>query len=893
MSAGTSTQAKEIRRLDYRPPDFWIERVELTFQLERERTRVRSRLTGRRNEAVNPGRRPLVLHGEGLELHALRLNKSDLVIGEFEVTDGGLIVPEVPDRFELETEVEIQPRANTRLSGLYLSNNVFCTQCEAEGFRRITYFLDRPDVMARYAVRVEAERARCPVLLSNGNRVESGALPGGRHFVRYEDPFKKPSYLFALVAGDLACHRGRFRTRSGRDVELEIWVEPQNIEKCEHALRSLQKAMKWDEDVFGLEYDLDVYQIVAVSDFNMGAMENKGLNVFNSRYVLADVESATDDDYQAIEAVIAHEYFHNWTGNRVTCRDWFQLTLKEGLTVFRDQQFSADMGSRAVKRIDDVRKLRALQFAEDAGPMAHPIRPESYVSMDNFYTATVYEKGAEVVRLYHTLLGQDGFRRGMDRYFERHDGSAVTCDDFRAAMADANGADLAQFERWYSQAGTPVLEVRGEHDPSGRLYDLTLRQVLPGPRSASTGARAAEPQPLHVPVRVGLLGPDGRELPLRLQGEYKDRTATTRLLELKEHERTFRFVDVPVKPVVSLLRGFSAPVKVRWERPRNELAFLMAHDTDAFVRWDAGQELAKGVLLDLVGAHARGQEMRLDAALSDAFGKLLADERLDGSFRALALGLPDELTLAQELDVIDPEAVHAARRFAVRELARVHRERLLDTYHQQAERAGTAIDKDSIDARRLKNRALACLATLEDPETVALTWQQFERARNMTDSEAALAALTWVDCRERELALDAFYRRWKHDPLVLDKWFRLQAVAPQQATLERVMALAAHPDFTLRNPNRVRALLGAFTQANPARFHARDGRGYAFLAERVLVLDELNPQLAARLLSAFNQWKRFEPARRAAMQAELERIAAHPALSRDTGEIVTRALGRA
>jgi aminopeptidase N len=887
MAPGTSTQRstqpKEIRRVDYRPPDFWIERVELTFQLDRDRTRVRARLSGRRNEAVNPGRRPLVLAGDELELHALRLNGSDLVIGEFEVGDDALIVPEVPDRFELETEVEIQPRANTRLSGLYLSNNVFCTQCEAEGFRRITYFLDRPDVMARYAVRIEAERARCPVLLSNGNRVESGALPNGRHFVRYEDPFRKPSYLFALVAGDLACHRGKFRTRSGREVELELWVEPQNSDKCEHALRSLQRAMKWDEDVFGLEYDLDVYQIVAVNDFNMGAMENKGLNVFNSRYVLADVESATDDDYQAIEGVIGHEYFHNWTGNRVTCRDWFQLTLKEGLTVFRDQQFSADMGSAAVKRIDDVRKLRMVQFAEDAGPMAHPIRPESYVSMDNFYTATVYEKGAEVVRLYHALLGEAGFRRGMDLYFQRHDGTAVTCDDFRAAMADANGADLAQFERWYSRAGTPVLEARGEYDPSGRVYDLTLRQSQAG----------GESQPLHVPVRVGLIGPDGRDLPLRLQGEYKDRAATTRLVELRERERTFRFVDVPVRPVASLLRGFSAPVKLRCARTRAELAFLMAHDSDAFNRWDAGQELAKGVLLELVDVHARGGELRLDPALIEAFGKVLADEALDGSFRALALLLPDELVLGQELDVIDPDAIHAVRRFAVRELARAHRGPLLATYRALAARTGTAIDRASIDARRLQNRALAYLASLEEPETIALAWQQFERARSMTGSEAALAALVGVDCRERELALDAFYRRWKHAPLVLDKWFRLQALAPQPATLERVMALAAHPDFTLRNPNRVRSLLGAFSQANQVRFHGRDGRAYAFLAERVLAIDELNPQLAARLVSAFSQWRRFEPVRRAAQQAELERIAAHPRLSRDTGEIVSRALGRA
>ncbi|MEQ1894298.1 MAG: aminopeptidase N [Planctomycetota bacterium] len=882
MTPGTSSPAQAIQRLDYRPPDHWIERVELTFVLGREHTRVKARLTGRRNEAVNSGRAPLVLSGEGLALHALRLNKSDLVVGEFEVTDEALLVPEVPERFELETEVELDPRANTRLSGLYLTNGIFCTQCEAHGFRRITYFPDRPDVMARYSVRIEAERERCPVLLSNGNRVESGALPDGRHFVRYEDPFKKPSYLFALVAGDLVCQRGEFTTRSGRRVELEIWVESQNLAKCGHALRSLQRAMRWDEERFGREYDLDVYQIVAVNDFNMGAMENKGLNVFNSKYVLAELESATDDDYQAIEGVIAHEYFHNWTGNRVTCRDWFQLTLKEGLTVYRDQEFSADMGSRAVKRIDEVRKLRSAQFAEDAGPMSHPIRPESYVSMDNFYTATVYEKGAEVVRLYATLLGVDGFRKGMDLYFERHDGEAVTCDDFRAAMADANGVDLAQFERWYAQSGTPVLEARGGYDESGRLYDLTLRQLAP---------RAGEDAPpLHLPIRVGLLGPDGRELPLRLSGEYKDKLATTRLLELKEREKTFRFVDVPVRPVPSLLRDFSAPVKLRMARTQDELAFLMAHDTDPFQRWDAGQELAKSVLLALAARHGRGEALVVPPGVLEAFGRVLADEALDGSFRALALTLPDELTLAQELEVVDPEALHAARRFVVRELARAHRERWLALYRTLAETTKNDIEAESIDRRRLKNRALLYLASLEEPATIALASQQFERARNMTDAEAALAALSGIDCRERELALDAFYRRWKHDPLVLDKWFRLQAVAPQPATLERVIALAQHPDFTLKNPNRARSLLGAFALANPARFHARDGRAYTFVATKVLEIDALNPQLAARLVSAFNAWKRHDAGRRDAMRAELERIQAHLGLSKDTGEIVARAL---
>jgi aminopeptidase N len=879
MAQSLRTQPAVVRRADYRPPDFWIERVELVFQLEAERTRVRARLAGRRNEAVNPGRRPLVLHGEELELHALRLNGSDLVIGEFEVDEHGLSVPEVPDRFELETEVEIQPRANTRLSGLYLSNGVFCTQCEAEGFRRITYFLDRPDVMARYSVRIEAERARYPVLLSNGNRVESGALPGGRHFVRYEDPFKKPSYLFALVAGDLACRRGRFRTRSGRDVELELYVEPRNAEKCAHALHSLQRAMKWDEDVFGLEYDLDVYQIVAVDDFNMGAMENKGLNVFNSKYVLADVETATDDDYQAIEGVIAHEYFHNWTGNRVTCRDWFQLTLKEGLTVFRDQQFSADVGSAAVERIENVRRLRVTQFAEDAGPMAHPIRPESYVSMDNFYTATVYEKGAEVVRLYHTLLGQAGFRRGLELYFARHDGQAVTCDDFRAAMADANGADLARLERWYAQAGTPVLEAHGGWDSGGRLYDLTLRQSPPG-----NGA------PLPIPVRVGLIGPDGRDLPLRLQGELKEHAASTRLLLLEERERTYRFVDVPVRPVASLLRGFSAPVKLRCPRTREELAFLMANDSDAFNRWDAGQELARGLLVELTQAAREGRALVVPPEVLAAFGRVLSDERLDGSFRALALTLPDELVIAQELEDVDPEAIHAARRAFVRELARAHRSTWLATYRAQATLAASAADAAAIDARRLKNRALATLSSLEEPDTIALAHQQFERARNMTDAEAALAALVGVEARERELALDAFYRRWKHEPLVLDKWFRLQAQSPEKSAFERVLALSAHPDFTLRNPNRVRALLGAFAHGNPARFHARDGRPYAFFAGKVLELDALNPQLAARLVTAFSPWRRYEPVRRAAMQAELERVRGAPSLSKDTGEIVARAL---
>ena len=885
----TSTQAAAVHRADYRPPDHWVERIDLAFFLERGSTRVRSRLVGRRNEAVNAGRRPLVLQGEELELHHLKLNGSDLVIGEFEVSEHGLTVPEVPDRFELETEVEIHPQANTRLSGLYVSNGTFCTQCEAEGFRRITYALDRPDVMARYSVRIEADRARCPVLLSNGNRVESGLLPNNRHFVRWQDPFPKPSYLFALVAGDLVCHRGRFRTRSGRQVELELWVEPRNASKCAHALESLQRAMRWDEQVFGLEYDLDVYQIVAVDDFNMGAMENKGLNVFNSKYVLADVQTATDDDYQAIEGVIGHEYFHNWTGNRVTCRDWFQLTLKEGLTVFRDQQFSADMGSSAVKRIEDVRKLRTAQFAEDAGPLRHSIRPESYVSMDNFYTATVYEKGAEVVRMFHTLLGAEGFRRGMDLYFRRHDGQAVTCDDFRAAMADANDADLAQFERWYRQAGTPVIDARGTYDARARTYDLVLRQTVP------EGG-----EPLHVPVRLGLLGRDGRDLALRIEGEPVDKrgsaAATTRLFELRTGEHTLRFVDVPEPPVPSLLRGFSAPVKLRVERGREELAFLMAHDSDPFNRWDAGQELARQVLISLARDAGAGRELTLDSSFVAAFARILEDESLDGSFRALALTLPDELVIGQELEPLDPDAVHAARHFVVRELARGLRSSWLRVHRglaAAARESADSLEREAMNRRRLCNRALFYLVSLEEPEALALAREQFREARNMTDAEAALACLSWVEGRERDEAFAEFHRRWQADPLVLDKWFRLQAVSPLSSTFERVVELTRHPDFTLRNPNRVRSLLGAFAHANQVRFHARDGRPYAFFADQVLAIDAQNPQLAARMVSAFNQWRRFDEPRRAGQLAQLERIAARPELSRDTGEIVARALGRA
>jgi len=886
MSTQTTQPATQpVYRKDYAPSPYTIDAVGLTFDLREEHTEVRARLAVRR-QAGDAGT-PLVLHGDpDLDLRAVALDGADLPAGAYTVSPEALTIPDVPEAFTLETTVRLDPAANTALMGLYQSSGNYCTQCEAMGFRRITYFLDRPDVMARYTTRIEADRERCPVLLSNGNRTGSGELEGGRHWVAWEDPFPKPSYLFALVAGDLRCHAGTFKTRSGREVRLEVWVEPQNADRCAHALRSLQDAMRWDEQTFGLEYDLDIYMVVAVGDFNMGAMENKGLNIFNSKYVLAKPETATDRDYEAIQGVIGHEYFHNWTGNRVTCRDWFQLTLKEGLTVFRDQQFTADMTSAAVKRIDDVRSLRLRQFAEDAGPMAHPIRPESYVSMDNFYTATVYQKGAEIVRIYHTLLGAAGFRKGLDLYFERHDGQAVSCDDFRAAMADANGVDLERLGRWYAQAGTPRVEAVAEHEPQSGTWTLTLRQSYPD------AGEGDDRQPVPIPVAVGLLGPDGADLPLQLAGEPAP-GGTTRVLELEDAEQTFVFTGVRERPVASLLRGFSAPVKLAFERSRSELAFLMAHDSDAFNRWDAGQTLATQVLLELAEAAAAGRELTLADEVVAAFGMVLADPDLDGSLKAQALTLPAEQQLAQEVDVVDPDALFTARQLVRRELAGRLRGELLATYEAASTGEPYKADKASIDRRRLKNAALGYLAALEEPELDALVSGQLEGADNMTDAQAALYVLCRRDTPARTAGLEAFYAEWQDDPLVLDKWFTAQALSSDPGTLERVKALTEHPDFTRSNPNRVRALVGAFAALNQVRFHAADGSGYAFVADEVIAIDALNPQVGARLARSFNQWRRFDDARQALQKAQLERIAASPTLSKDTGEIVARALGQA
>jgi len=884
----TSEKPQAVHRKDYREPDYWIDAVDLDFELGEDETLVRARLQLRRNEGLSGDPPALELVGEELDCRGVWLDGEELPASRYHASPDGLRVERVPARFELETLVALRPQDNTSLSGLYRTSGNFCTQCEAMGFRRITYFLDRPDVMARYSTTITGDAERYPVMLSNGNRVEEETLDDGRHRVRWEDPFLKPSYLFALVAGDLRCHAGGFVTQGGREVALEIWVEPQNVDRCEHALRSLQNAMRWDEEVFGLEYDLDIYMIVAVNDFNMGAMENKGLNVFNSKYVLAQPETTTDEDYEGIEGVIGHEYFHNWTGNRVTCRDWFQLTLKEGLTVYRDQLFSADMTSPAVKRIDEVKVLRMAQFAEDAGPMAHPIRPESYISMDNFYTSTVYNKGAEVIRMYEALLGKQGFRRGMDLYFERHDGAAVTCDDFRAAMADANEFDLGQFGRWYTQAGTPLVEGEGAWDPEAGAYSLTLRQGYPDTDYQIDGA--AERDALHLPVRLGLLGAGGVELPLQIEGEPAAGSSRTRVVELKEKEQVFRFLGLSERPIPSLFRDFSAPVRLKMDRSNEDLAFLMSWDTDAFNRWDAGQELATRLLLELAAKAADGETLALDTVFSEAFGRVLVDDQLDGSLKALALTLPGEKVVGQEMDVIDPDALHGAREFMRAGLARSHREALLATYRDCSTGEPYRNDKPSIDRRRLRNCTLAYLASLGDPELDALVWEQFESADNMTESQASLSLLVDQPGEPRERALERFYERWRDDPLVLDKWFSVQALSRRPDAIEQVLALAEHSDFSLKNPNRVRSLVGVFCSGNHVHFHRADGAGYRFLAEMVIGLDPMNPQVAARMVSLFNQWRRFDPDRQGLMRAELARIQSQPSLSKDVIEIVGRAL---
>lgn len=879
-----SSEPPTIFRKDYQPPSYWVESLRLEFDLHDTATLVHAAIEFFANEDSTS--RTLTLDGEELSLKKICIDGRELSSDEYTLADDELTLKDLPTKFRLETWVEINPEENSELSGLYRSSGNFCTQCEAMGFRRITYFLDRPDVMTKFHVTLRANKEQYPVLLSNGNRIASRDLTDGRHEVSWEDPFPKPSYLFALVGGNLKCHSGSFTTMSGRDVQLEIWVEPQDIDKCEHALNSLKKSMRWDEEVFGLEYDLDIYMIVAVSDFNMGAMENKGLNIFNTKYVLARPETATDTDYEMIEAVIAHEYFHNWTGNRVTCRDWFQLTLKEGLTVFRDQQFTADMTSSAVKRIDDVVTLRSRQFPEDAGPMAHPIRPESYISMDNFYTATVYDKGAEIIRMYHTLLGPDGFRKGMDLYFERHDGDAVTCDDFRAAMANANDFDLEQFGNWYSQAGTPELTAKGEWDAEASEYRLHLQQGYPNHEFDVPGTQNRKP--LHLPIKVGLLARDGEPITTTVGEEIE--TKAEHLLELKDAQTTFTFSKVSEEPVPSILRGFSAPVKLSFKRSRADLAFLMTHDPDSFSRWDASQALATSLLVESIEAKIAGRPIHIDPFFIEAFGNLLVDTEIDGSFKSLLMTLPSEAVLAQEMETVDPDAISETRQHMRSQLAGTFRTQLLDLYKSNRRDERYRNDVQSNQRRRLKNTALTYLAAAQDAEVTRILIHQFRSANNMTDQYAAFSLLADSDVPERNEAISAFYEKWKSDPLVIDKWFIAQATSLRSTTVEDVVALSHHEAFSLSNPNRVRSLVSAFGMSNQRHFHRADGLGYEFVADKILELEKLNPQIAARLVTPFNQWKRYDSERQELMTNQLARIQSHPGLSKDVREIVDRAL---
>ena len=879
-AARKSAPPVTVRLADYRPPAFRLDGVELEFDLEEPVTRVRARL--RLCRATGDADAPLRLDGDGVELVSLTIEGAKPSDDAMALDEKGLVVSGVPDRFVAEIETLIRPGENTQLSGLYTSGGSFCTQCEAEGFRRITFFPDRPDVMTTYRVTIRANRETCPVLLSNGNLVSRRDLDDGRAEAVWEDPYPKPSYLFALVAGDLALVEDTFTTRSGRDVRLCIYVEHGNEGRCGYAMDVLKRSMRWDEERFGLEYDLDLFNIVAVSDFNMGAMENKSLNVFNARYVLADPEIATDQDYAGIETVVSHEYFHNWTGNRVTCRDWFQLSLKEGLTVFRDQEFSADQRSRPVKRIGDVRGLRAAQFPEDAGPLAHPVRPDQYIQINNFYTATVYQKGAEVIRMMHTLLGENGFRRGMDLYFARHDGQAVTCEDFAAAMADATGADLDQFRLWYSQAGTPELQVTGEYDAAARTYALTVRQTVP----ATPGQ--PDKKPMHIPLAIGLLARDGSALPLAMGG---DRDAPeTRVLDVRAESQTFVFAGIAAEPVPSLNRGFSAPIRLTAPLADADRALLFAHDPDPFARWEAGQAYGTRVLLDMIAALQAGREPRPDAALAGAIGAVLGDERLEPAYKAQAILLPGEAYLADQMDVVDVDAIHAARERMRRAVAAALRDELEATYYGMRANAPYSPDAEQAGRRLLKNAALSYLSALDEDRARGMVRGQFHDSDNMTDIMGALGLLNDMEDAGRDEALAKFYGRYADNPLVVEKWLSLQAMSRLPGTLEVVRGLLGHKAFSIRNPNKVRSLIGAFAVGNALRFHAADGGGYEFIVDRVIELDKINPHVAARLLPPLGRWRRYDAGRQALMQAALQRVLDTPGLSTDCFEIASKSL---
>ncbi|EIK4761873.1 aminopeptidase N [Vibrio parahaemolyticus] len=865
------SQAPQAKyRKDYQAPSHTITDIDLTFDLYDNDTIVTAL-----SKVVQKGESTtLELDGEGLELRSVKVNGEDWA--HHEVKEASLVLSDLPAEFELEIITKIDPEANTALEGLYKSGGAFCTQCEAEGFRRITYYLDRPDVLAKYTTKVIADEATYPYLLSNGNRIAQGEAENGRHWVQWQDPHPKPAYLFALVAGDFDVLRDKYTTMSGRNVDLEIFVDKGNLDRAGHAMTSLINSMKWDEERFGLEYDLDIYMIVAVDFFNMGAMENKGLNIFNSKFVLANDQTATDRDYLGIEAVIGHEYFHNWTGNRVTCRDWFQLSLKEGLTVFRDQEFSSDLGSRAVNRIDNVRIIRGPQFAEDASPMSHPIRPDKVIEMNNFYTLTVYEKGSEVIRMYHTLLGEEGFQKGMKLYFERHDGTAATCEDFVSAMEDATGVDLKQFRLWYSQSGTPTLRVNSEYNAEAKTYALTVEQFTEATQDQ------AEKQALHIPFDIELYDSKGQVIPLIINGE-----SVHNVLDIKQDKQTFVFENVADQPVPSLLREFSAPVKLEYDYSDAELIFLMKHATNDFARWDASQMLLAKYIRQNVTNVQTGSEVQLSEDLIDAFRGVLLDENLEPAFIAQVFSFPSINEITGWYKQIDVDAVDTVLNSITVSLSAALEDELSATYHT-LKQAEYTIDHAAIGKRALRNQCLQFLAHTDKGNT--LVKAQYEAANNMTDTIAAMSAANsaQLECRE-ELMAD-YSDKWKHDGLVMDKWFALQGSNPAEDALEKVKATMNHEAFSLKNPNRTRSLIGSFLAANPVRFHDKSGSGYQFAGEILRQLNDSNPQVASRMIDPLLKFRKYDEARQAMIRAELEKLKAMDNLAKDLFEKVTKAL---
>jgi len=865
---------------DYQVPEFLIDKTSLVFDLQDEYCRVSSTLSIRRNPESSQSSGPLFLHG-GMELDLQQVQVDNQIVTEkdYRRTDEGLVINQVPDSCVIRIEVLIKPHLNTTMMGLYKSRTMYCTQCEAEGFRNITFYLDRPDVMSEFTTKLIADKQQFPILLSNGNAIDQGELEGNRHFATWHDPFKKPAYLFALVAGNLSVVEDSFTTCTNREILLQIFVEEKDLNKCDHAMLSLKNSMRWDEQVYGREYDLNRFMIVAVDDFNMGAMENKGLNIFNTSAVLANPKTTTDAAFQRVEGIVAHEYFHNWSGNRVTCRDWFQLSLKEGFTVYRDSQFSADMNSPVVKRIEDVVYLRTHQFAEDAGPMSHPVQPDAYMEINNFYTLTVYEKGAEVVGMIHSLLGDTKFRQGSDLYFSRHDGQAVTIEEFVAAMEEVSSIDLKQFRRWYKQSGTPQVDVQSHYDREAKTYSLSFNQSCPVTPGQSNK------QPFYIPIKLGLVGPDGNDLPLNQQGDQSI------VFSLYEQNQTLVFENIQQPPVPSLLRGFSAPIKLNYEYSSDELAHLMANDSDGFNRWDAGQKLSLKVLNQLIEDAKADRDLVMDQQLIGVFDALLSDHSLDPAMVNLMLQLPSEAQLHEQAETIYVESIHRAREFARQSIAKALQDKLIETYQRLTEKQDYAPEAEQIGKRALRNCVLGYLMEVKSvgPE---LAWQQFNNARNMTDKAAALSAL--VNCKTADSytlkALKAFEIDYAEETLAMNLWLQIQATSKLINGLDRVKALMSHPAFSINNPNKARSLLGAFCSANPINFHNNDGSGYGFLQEQIIALNALNPQVAARLVTPLTRWKKLPEPNRQLMRDALQQIANHPGLVKDIQEIVTKSL---